>query len=225
MAPQVTGLSSMATRSLLTELAATWSGSAGMQSAGGVEVARRVRAGEVVDVVVLADGPMRMLEMDGFLVGGSLVSIAVSGVAVAVRENEGVPSLSTPAAVKTAVLAAGRIGYSTGPSGDHLLGLLDDWDIRGSLGDRLVQAPPGVPVGRLLVEGTVDLAVQQNSELIGIPGIVVAGELPGQAACDTVFTAGVTSVSPHVQLAADFIAFLAATGTAEAKKRHGMRPP
>ncbi len=214
----------MATRSLLTELAAAWDGPASVEAVGGVDAARRVRAGEMVNVVVLADGPMRALAGEGFVIEASLATVAVASVAAAVRDGEPVPDLSSSAALARAVSTAGRIGYSTGPSGDHLLGLLDLWGVRSMLRDRLMQVPPGIPVGHLLAEGAVDIAFQQNSELIGIPGIVVAGALPGDAACDTAFVAGVTSGAACPEAARRFIAFLASADTADAKRRHGMRP-
>jgi len=213
----------MATRGLLTELAAAWDGPASVEAVGGVDAARRVRAGEPVDVVVLAEGPMRTVAGEGLVIDASLATVAVASVAVAVRAGEPLPDLSSPAALERAVSAAGRIGYSTGPSGDHLLGLLDRWGLRAALGDRLVQAPPGVLVGRLLAEGAVDLAFQQNSELIGIPGVVVAGKLPGDTACDTAFVAGLASGSPSPEAASRLIAFLASADTADAKRRHGLR--
>ena len=92
------------------------------------------------------------------------------------------------------------------------------------LGDRLVQAPPGVPVGRLLAAGAVDLAIQQRSELMNLEGVAVAGPLPPAIRSDTVFTAGVARAAPRPDAARDFIAFLASAGTADAKLRHGMRP-
>ena len=218
----VSGLCSMATRGLLAELAAAWDGRAVIEATGGVDAARRVRAGEVMDVVVLADSVMRALETDGVLVPGSLAEIAVSSIALAVRVGETSPDLSTPEAVKRAVLAAGRTGYSTGPSGDHLMRLLADWGVRDALDGRLVQAPPGVPVGRLLLEGTVDLAVQQLSELMGLPGIVIAGPLPPPIRSDTVFTAGVSRTAPRPDAARGFVAFLASPAAADAKRRHGL---
>ncbi|NLD70249.1 MAG: ABC transporter substrate-binding protein, partial [Limnobacter sp.] len=54
----ITGISSMATRQVLAELAAAWEQRSGMavaiESVGGVDAARRVQGGEVFDLVVLA---------------------------------------------------------------------------------------------------------------------------------------------------------------------------
>ena len=40
---------------------------------------------------------------------------------------------------------------------------------------RLVQAPPGVPVGTMLARGEVELAFQQLSELINLPDVGIKG--------------------------------------------------
>lgn len=218
----VSVLASMAMRGVLAELTL---GQATLEAVGGVDAARRVRAGKIVDVVVLADGPMRALEADGFLLPGSLAPVAVSAIALAVRTGDAWPDLADAEAVRRAIQAAGRVGYSTGPSGDHLLRLLDQWGLRHTLGDRLVQAPPGVPVGRLLVDGAVDLAVQQTSELMGVAGITVVGPLPPDIQVETVFTAGIATTCRTPDTAHRFIAVLTAGDAIAIKGRHGMVAP
>ena len=59
-APPLRGISSMATRQVLAELTAAYAASAAeagpvqIESVGGVDAAKRVAAGEVFDVVILA---------------------------------------------------------------------------------------------------------------------------------------------------------------------------
>lgn len=224
MTREVSGLSSQATRGLLAELAAAWDGHATVEATGGLEAARRVREGEPVDVVVLAAAVMSQLEAEAHLLAGSLVPVARSQMAVAVRQDDPAPDLSDAEAVRRSLLAAGRIGYSTGPSGDHLLRLLERWGLRSELHERLRRAPPGVPVGQLLAERTVDLAVQQRSELLGIPGITVLASLPPSVALDTVFTAGIVRTCRRADVARQFTAFLAAAANDAVKRRHGLEP-
>ncbi len=220
----VTILSSMATKGVLAELAAACGENVAVESIGGVEAARRVRAGEAVDVVVLASKVMRALEAEGHVEPGSLADLAISSMVVAVREGTTFPDLATAEAVKAAVLAAPRTGYSTGPSGEHLLALVGQWGIRDLLAERLVQAPPGVPVGKLLVDGKVDLAMQQRSELMNLPGVVVVGELPRPINADTVFTAGIARTARRPEAARRVIAFMASPAAADAKRRCGLQP-
>ncbi|MBP6997563.1 MAG: substrate-binding domain-containing protein [Phycicoccus sp.] len=199
-APLVTGLSSMATRDVLSDLALQVSGQGECRltfaSAGGVEVARRVRDGEVVDLLVLAADALASLDADGLLVGGTIRSLFGSQVVWAGREGESAPDISSVSSLRAALASDVRVGYSTGPSGDGLMRHLETWGLREAVADRLVQAPPGVPVGSLLLTDVVDLAVQQRSELTGVAGVRILGPMPPGAELDTVFAGAVLTRSP-----------------------------
>ena len=58
MPPPLRGISSMATRQVLADLAIAWQAAGGqpvtIESVGGVDAAQRVQAGEALDVVLLA---------------------------------------------------------------------------------------------------------------------------------------------------------------------------
>lgn len=228
MSGSITGISSMATRAILAELGRMFEAAGGeavaIESVGGVDAARRVRAGEAIDVVILAGTVMEKLEAEGHLVPGSRAGIALSRIAVAVPSGRPQPSLQDEQAVREAILAAGRVCYSTGPSGDHLKGLLERWGIAAQMADRLLQAPPGVPVGSLLARGEADLGIQQLSELKDVAGIDVVGTLPPAIESVTTFTAGIAATAPDPGAARALIRYLASAETAEVKRRHGMEP-
>ena len=227
MSPAITGISSMATRQILGELCHRYQDKTGIAVAiepmGGVDAARRIRGGEATDVIVLASGVMAKLEAEGFVAAGSVVDVARSGMAIAVRAGAAHPDIGDEAAVKRAVAAAARIGYSTGPSGDHLLKLCARWGVPASE-DRIVKAPPGVPVGSLVAEGKADLGFQQLSELLHVPGLEVVGPLPPEIQAETVFSAGICAASSQPQETRQLIAFLAAPESAEVKRAQGMEP-
>jgi molybdate transport system substrate-binding protein len=224
----LTGISSMATRQLLSELASDyqrWSGqTVQIESVGGVDAAKRVAAGEVFDVAVLASDAMDKLIAAGHVQADSRVDLVHSGVAVAVRAGAPLPDLSSEAAVRAAVLAAPRLSYSTGPSGVALAQLFERWGIADEIRPRIITPPPGVPVGSLLAKGEVDLGFQQLSELIHLPGITVVGALPAAIQITTTFTAGVCSTATQPDAARALLAFLASPEAHEAKRRQGMDP-
>ena len=228
MTHPITGISSMATRSVLVELAGSYEQRTGRRVAievvGGVEAARRVRAGEPADIVVLASNVMEQLEAEGHLVPGSRADVARSSIAVAVRSGAPRPSLEDEASVRQAILDAPRIGYSTGPSGDHIKRLWERWGIAESVSQRAIQAPPGVPVGALVARGEADLGFQQLSELLGLPGIEIVGPLPSEIQVLTVFTAGVIRTSSQPDEARALVAYLTAPEGDAAKRQHGMEP-
>ena len=228
MTAHLTGISSMATRDLLAELAAAWQAQSGgtlsTTSVGGVDAARRVQAGEVFDVVVLAANALAALEATGHVVPGRTMALAHSGVAACVRAGSALPDIRTEAALRQAVLDSPRIGYSTGPSGVALMALFARWGMADTVGPRCVQAPPGVPVAALVARGEVALGFQQLSELMHAPGITVIGPLPEAVQITTTFSAGLCATSPHAEAAGQLLAFLASPQAAAAKHRHGMQP-
>ena len=221
-------ISSMATREILTELIAQYQATTSQtvvaEAAGGVDVAKRVQAGEAVDVVVLAANAIDQLIADGKLLAGSRVDLVKSGVAVAVPAGARRPDISTEDAVKQAVLAAKTLSYSTGPSGVYLLKLFERWGILETIKPRIVQAPPGVPVGSLVAKGEVELGFQQLSELINIKGITVLGPLPPAIQTITTFSAGVSATSQQAEAARGLIAFMAAPEATPTKRKQGMEP-
>lgn len=224
--PALNLISSMATRKLLDELAAGYAARSGRavvcSAAGGVDVARRVRAGEHTDVVVLADAVIDTLIAEGHLLPGSRVDVVRSGVAVAVPAGTPLPGLADESAVRAAVLAAPTLSYSTGPSGVYLEQLFTRWGIFETVRPRIVVPPPGVPVGSLVAEGRVALGFQQLSELLGIDGLVVVGPLPPDIQTVTVFSGAISALSTAPAAAAGLLAYLGSAQTAAAKQRHGM---
>jgi molybdate transport system substrate-binding protein len=217
----------MATRLILGELAQRYEAAKGVKvsiaSMGGVDAAKRVREGDQTDIVILASGPMAKLEAEGHLVAGSVKGFTRSGMAIAVRKGAARPDIGSEEAVRAAVLAADKVCYSTGPSGDHLLQLCARWGVAAD-SDKLLKAPPGVPVGSLVAKGEAELGFQQLSELIHVQGLEVLGPLPPEIQNVTVFAAGVSVMSAHPAQTADLIAYLASPETAEVKQTQGMEP-
>jgi molybdate transport system substrate-binding protein len=228
MTADIVGISSMATRQILAELSGAYQQKTGksvaIEAVGGVDAAKRIRAGEKFDIVVLAEDAMKKLETDGFLKGGSRAGFAESSIAVAVRAGTKRPDLTNEASTKAAVLAAQTVGYSTGPSGTHVLKLLEKWGVDPK-DKKVVQAPPGVPVGTLIARGEVELGFQQMSEFLEVQGIEVAGMLPAEIQSVTLFACGVGAQAGNEAGARDLIAYLTSPDTNATKWKHGMEPP
>jgi molybdate transport system substrate-binding protein len=219
-------LSSMATRELLNELAARYERSTGQpvtaEAAGGVDVAKRVRAGESVDIVVLASAAIDSLIAAGSLLPGSRVDLVKSGVAIAVREGARQPDVGSEEAVKRAVSGAKTLSYSTGPSGVYLEKLFERWGILQDIRSRIVVPPPGVPVGSLVANGSVELGFQQLSELMTLPGIKVIGPLPPEIQTITVFSGGVSSGCERAELGRALLSYMASSAVVAVKEQFGM---
>ena len=221
-------ISSMAVRQVLAELTQSWQQATGVEvcieSVGGVDAAKRVQAGEAFDGVVLASDAIDKLASGGRVFAGSRVDLVRSSVAVAVMSGAPRPDIGTEAALRRAIDAAPSIGYSTGPSGVALLNLFERWGVIDALASRIVQAPPGVPVGALVARGDVALGFQQLSELIHLEGIDVLGKLPEAVGMTTVFSAGICANSMQGELLSGLLVFMASDDTAAVKRRHGLEP-
>ena len=231
-------ISSMATRALLADLAAA-ARDAGLpsveiESVGGVDAEARVAAGEQLDLVFLASGALARLAVGGHVDEATVTPIALSQTAVAVPSDAvatatatapGGAAFADATALRAALRAAGRIGYSTGPSGTALVRLIEKWGLAEELGGRLVQARAGVPVAASLAVGDVDLGFQQLSELAGQPGVRILGVLPPDCAIDTVFAGAVAAASSHPGPAAKVLAFFASMETRAIVEAHSFEVP
>jgi len=248
----ITVLSSMATRQVLTELAAEFEASTGqrvaLESVGGVDAAKRVAAGERYDVVLLAADAIDKLLAAGHLLSrhlqgghpqgghpqgghpqggdasaGGRVDLLRSPVSVAVQAGAPRPDISNEAALRQAVEAAPTLSFSTGPSGNYLAGLFQRWGLTEVLAPRLVVPPPGMPVATLLANGKVALGFQQLSELMNQPGVDVLGNLPEPVQYITTFSAALGLACTDTAAARHLLNFITAPSAAATVRRHGMQ--
>ena len=222
----LSGISSMATRQLLAELARVNASNGGtplaLESVGGVDAARRVQAGEPFDLVFLASDAIARLVNSGHVIADSRIDLVRSQVAVAVKAGAVAPVLAIEVDVLNAVLQAASIGYSTGPSGTALLALFERWGILAEVQPKLRQAPAGVPVAAMVARGDVELGFQQRSEMIDAAGVQVIGDLPAEIAIVTVFSGGVCSVSKRSDEARALLLEFASPRYDAIKLQHGM---
>jgi molybdate transport system substrate-binding protein len=189
---------------------------------GMVDIVKRVKAGEVADLLIASQKVMGELKSLGKV--GEVVDLAKSGVAVAVKKGAKRPDISSAEAVKSALRAAKSIGYSSGPSGVYLAELFQKWGIAEELKAKSTQTPPGTAVGPLIADGRVELGFQQMSELLPTPGIDILGPLPAAIQTITTFSGGVHAAAREAGAAKAWLAFITSPQSAAVLRRHGMDP-
>jgi len=186
-----------------------------------VQMMSRLKGGETVDLVILSAASLDELRKAGLI--SERTDLARSGIGVAVKSGARKPDLSSGEAVKRAVLAARGIAYSTGPSGIYLMGLFRRMGITESIQSRVKQVQ-GEPAGGVVARGEAEIAFQQVSELLPVPGIDFVGPLPADIQQVTVFAAGLHVAAKQPDAARALVKFLTAPAAAPVIRKKGMEP-
>jgi len=191
------------------------------QFVGGVEIGKRLRAGDPSELVIMAAAAIDEFVKQGLVVPGSRVDLVRSKIGMAVRSGAPRPDISSAAALRRAVEDAAAVAYSTGPSGVYIADVLKRWNIPA---DKLRQSPPGVPAGDFVARGDADVAFQQISELLPVDGIDYVGPLPEEVQLVTVFSAG-TNVRARDPGAAHLLTdYLTAPAAYPVLESYGLEP-
>lgn len=188
-------------------------------------ISNRLKRGEVVDIVIVAEGVLRQFIADGLVLSEGLAVLARSGIAMAVRAGAPKPGISSAAALRDTLLQAKSIGYSASESGKYLttelvqrLGIADR--VLGKC--RLVSG--GERVGAVVARGELEIGFQQLSELLPVQGIAHITPLPPELQKVSSFAAGVAASSPDKAAARSVIAFLSSRDAARAIAATGLEP-
>jgi molybdate transport system substrate-binding protein len=192
---------------------------------GTLNITKRIGTGEVADLVVMPAADIDALIASGGLTPGSRVDLAKSIIGVAVRSGLSEPDVSTSEKLKRVLLAAHSIVISSGPSGVHLLELLEKQGILGTLRPRIKQLASGQSVGDALARGEGDLGFQQVSELLHVNGITYVGPLPADVQKVTVFSGGIPKTAKDVAVAREFLTFLRSPRNVAVLKKAGLEIP
>lgn len=195
----------------------TWTGTAGIR--------KRIGDGEVYDLIIVGAPVIDAFIQQGKVASGSRTELMKSAVGVAVRAGAPRPDIGSPEAVRNALLTAKSIGYSTGPSGDHVLSLIERFGITDQIKPKLKQVPTGARMETIIATGEAEIGFQQISELIRAPGINYVGPLPSDIQKITVYSAGIHASAKQPEAARALVNALTGSTAASVIKHHGMEPP
>jgi molybdate transport system substrate-binding protein len=202
------------------KLAVTW-GTAPM-------LGKRIESGESADLLILSRAGMDGLLKQGKVAPGSDVTLAGSGVAIAVKAGAPKPDISTPEALKQTLLNTKSIAYSEpsagGASGVYFAKLIERMGIAEVMKPKTKFPPAGGFSAELLMTGEAELAVQQKPELLHVAGAEIVGMLPGDLNMVTQFAAGIMPQSKNADAAKALIAFLRSPEAKAAFRSKGLEP-
>ena len=190
---------------------------------GGVDIVKRISAGELTDMVMQSASAIDGLIQLGKLAQGSRIDIATSWVAVAVKQGAPRPDISSGDALKRALLAAKSIAYSTGPSGVYLIELFKRMGIADQIQHKVTQVK-GEPVGAAVARGEAEIGFQQMSELLPVAGIDIIGPLSADIQEVTTFSAGIHAHTKVAEAARELANFFKAPAAHAVIRKKGMEP-
>jgi molybdate transport system substrate-binding protein len=189
---------------------------------------KRIENGESADILVLSRAGIDALAKKGKIAPGSDVTLAGSGVAIAVKAGGAKPDISTPQALKEALLKAKAIAYSEpsagGASGVYFAELLERMGIAEQMKAKTKFPPAGGFCGELLLSGEAELAVQQKPELMHVAGTEIVGFLPGELNMVTEFAVAIMAGSKEAETGKTLIAMLRSPEAAAVFRSKGLEP-
>jgi molybdate transport system substrate-binding protein len=174
------------------------------------EIARRVGAGEVYDLLIMPAENVDGYEKQGNAVPGTRAPLGKVGIGVAVHERAPSPDIATPEAFRQTLLAAKSIVYidpARGTSGKHFAGVLKQLGIAREVNAKAKLGSGGYvvePVGR----GEIELGVHQITEILPVPGVKLVGPLPPALQKWTIYTAVAMPGARSPDAARALVAFL-----------------
>jgi molybdate transport system substrate-binding protein len=192
-------------------------------------IARRFIGGEPADLIVIDSGALDDLIRQGKVLPDP-TAIASTGIGICVRKGAPRPDVSTPEALKRALLAAKSVAH-TAPAGGgitaaHIMKLFERLGIAAEVTPK-VKLAAGGPDGRVSVlvsSGEAEIGLQQVSELMSNPDVDVIGMLPAELQQITTYAAGITASAKNADAGNALIKAMTAPSTAAIYKAKGLDP-
>ncbi len=183
---------------------------------------KAIADGAVFDIALLPRADVDALARDGKIVAGSVADIARSAIGVAVRAGAPKPDIATVDAFKRAVLQAGSVTYSDGPSGLYIAGLIERLGLAEATKSK-TKLTTG-PVAELLARGEAELGLQQIVAILPVKGADLVGPLPAELQNIIVYAAGLSARSANAETARQFVGFMATPRVVDVIRSKGLAP-
>src|SRR5271155_3738973 len=139
---------------------------------------KAIEDGAAFDIALLPRPELDALVQAGKIARSGTSDVTRSAVGLAVRVGAAKPDIGTVDAFKRALIAARSIGYSDGPSGAYIAGLLEHLGIAPEMKPR-TRLTSG-PVAELVASGEVEIGMQQIVAILPVKGVELVGPLPGE---------------------------------------------
>ena len=233
-AAEITVLSTGGARAVMTSLVPEYERVSGdhvtISFATPGQMQDKLTHGEAADVAVGIAAIMPDVEKAGRVVAGSRGEFAASYVGVAVRAGAPRVDLTTPEAIKRAVLAAKVVALSDPSAGTQLgatfIATADKhgWGPEMRSRAKMINGP-GSDVAQAVAKGEADIGVTLISEILPVSGVTLGGEIPADYMSPTVMYSFQVSGARDPESAKKLLTFLRSPEARKIIEAKGMKPP
>jgi molybdate transport system substrate-binding protein len=185
---------------------------------------QEIDAGEPFDVVIVTVESIAQLSKEGKTTGGEGTPISRAGVGIGIRKGAPRPDISTPEALKRALLGAKAIAY--GPSGasfPYITRMLDTLGIADTMKAKTLFFDTSDGTNGSVVQGKADFGITLVSEILPVQGLELLGPFPDEFQGYVRFSAAVSANAKNPEAASALIKFLAGPDALPSIKARGMQ--
>lgn len=189
------------------------------------DLVKRLTGGERADVVLLTRSAFEPAIKSGLLVGASRVEVGRVGIGVIVRAGAAAPDVSTPDALRKAVLDADSLVFNQRVSGAHFAGVLERLGIAAAVKDKSKRPEIDAGVFEEIGKGKgKDLGISTLTIVKADGGkrVRLAGPLPAELQNYEPYFAAVTASAKSPDAARAFIGFLTSPQTKATLAKRGV---
>ena len=185
---------------------------------------QEIDVGEPFDVVIVTVESIAQLSKEGKTVGGEGTPISRVGVGIGIRKGAPKPDISTPEALKRAMLGAKAIAYgSIGASTPYILRMFDTLGIADTMKAKTLLFDTSDGTNGAVAEGKADFGITLVSEILPVKSIELLGPFPDEFQGYVRFTAALSANAKNPEAAAALIKFLAGPAALPSIKARGMQ--
>jgi molybdate transport system substrate-binding protein len=185
---------------------------------------QEIDGGEPFDVVIVTAESIAQLSKEGKTTGGEGTPISRAGVGIGIRKGAPRPDISTPDALKRALLGAKAIAY--GPSGasfPYITRMLDTLGIADTMKAKTLFFDTSDGTNGAVAEGKADFGITLVSEILPVKGIELLGPFPEEFQGYVRFSAALSANAKNPEAASALIKFLAGPDALASIQARGMQ--
>ena len=186
-----------------------------------------IASGKPADLVIVSAPLMADMERTGKIAPGSRIDLGRVGLGVVVRQGTPSPDISTPDAVKTALLKANTIAYTDpklgGTSVEQLMRFAEGFGIKDDVIRKGVISTGGNDAAAKVADGRADIAIVPITDIHAKDAKLV-GPLPEPIQLWTVYSAAIPLSSADPAAARAFVAALTAPAMRDRWTAAGWQP-